>query len=111
VVFDAIRQLMAPKEVPGKKIGFQLRERRAVYGRGSSLRILRLGVRSTLWPLLFAMRSAPCSMHLRSIRLSERRFHAKPLRMQRRLEYNKGYVEGEYSRLFAVRAERAGRIK
>ncbi len=33
VVFDAIRQLMAPKEVPSKKIGFRLRERRAIYGR------------------------------------------------------------------------------
>ncbi len=41
----------------------------------------------------------------------KRRFHAKPLRMQRRLEYNKRCVENEYSRLFAVRAERAGRIK
>ena len=28
VVFDAIRQLMAPKEVSNKKIGFQLREKR-----------------------------------------------------------------------------------
>jgi len=84
VVFDAIRQLMAPKEVPSKKIGFQLRERRAVYGRGSSLR-------------------SRC--------LSEGQFHAKPQRMQRRLESNKQYAEAEYSRLFAVRAERAGRIK
>jgi hypothetical protein len=32
-LFLAIRQLMAPREVPSKKIGFQLRERRAVYGR------------------------------------------------------------------------------
>jgi hypothetical protein len=31
IVFEAIRQLMAPKEVP-KKIGFQLREKRASYG-------------------------------------------------------------------------------
>jgi len=30
-IFDAIRQLMAPKETPGKKIGFQLREKRAAY--------------------------------------------------------------------------------
>ncbi len=32
-LMSAIRQLMAPKEVPSKKIGFQLRERRAFYGR------------------------------------------------------------------------------
>jgi hypothetical protein len=31
VVFDAIRQLMAPKEAPKKRIGFQLKEKRAVY--------------------------------------------------------------------------------
>jgi len=29
VVFEAIRQLMAPKEAPNKKIGFQLKEKRA----------------------------------------------------------------------------------
>jgi len=33
VVFDAIRQLMAPPEKAPKKIGFQLREKRALYGR------------------------------------------------------------------------------
>ena len=33
VVFDAIRRLMAPASEPRKKIGFQLRERRAAYGR------------------------------------------------------------------------------
>jgi hypothetical protein len=33
VVFDAIRPLMAPAERPPKKIGFQLREKRAAYGR------------------------------------------------------------------------------
>jgi hypothetical protein len=33
VVFDAIRQLMAPPEKPTKKIGFQLREKRASYGK------------------------------------------------------------------------------
>jgi hypothetical protein len=33
VVFDAIRQLMAPMEVPSKKIGFQLREKPALYGK------------------------------------------------------------------------------
>lgn len=33
VVFDAIRQLMAPQPTPRKKIGFQVRERRAAYGR------------------------------------------------------------------------------
>ena len=31
IVFDAIRQLMAPKEAPNKRIGFQLREKRATY--------------------------------------------------------------------------------
>jgi hypothetical protein len=34
VVFDAIRQLMAAPGRPPKKIGFQLREKRAAYGRG-----------------------------------------------------------------------------
>ncbi|TET67021.1 MAG: ORF6N domain-containing protein [Candidatus Aminicenantes bacterium] len=33
VVFDAIRALMAPPEKPRKKIGFQVKERRAVYGK------------------------------------------------------------------------------
>ena len=33
VVFDAIRHLMAAPEKPSKKIGFQLREKRAAYGR------------------------------------------------------------------------------
>lgn len=33
VVFNAIRQLMAPASRPRKKIGFQLRERRAAYGK------------------------------------------------------------------------------
>lgn len=32
VVFDAIRQLMAPLPSSRKKTGFQLRERRAIYG-------------------------------------------------------------------------------
>ena len=32
-LFQAIRQLMAPKEIPSKKIGFQLREKRAAYGK------------------------------------------------------------------------------
>ena len=31
VVFEAIRQLMAPKEAPKKRIGFQLKEKRAAY--------------------------------------------------------------------------------
>jgi hypothetical protein len=31
VVFDAIRKLMTPPESPPKRIGFQVRERRAVY--------------------------------------------------------------------------------
>jgi len=34
VVFDAIRQLMAPPEKTPKKIGFQMREKRASYGKG-----------------------------------------------------------------------------
>lgn len=32
-VFDAIRRLMLPAIGPKKKIGFQLRERRAAYGK------------------------------------------------------------------------------
>jgi len=31
VVFEAIRRLMAPKEPPNRKIGFQLKEKRAAY--------------------------------------------------------------------------------
>ena len=31
VVFEAIRQLMAPQEAPNKRIGFQLKEKRASY--------------------------------------------------------------------------------
>lgn len=31
IVFDAIRQLMAPTEAPNKRIGFQLKEKRATY--------------------------------------------------------------------------------
>ena len=31
VVFDTIRQLMAPKEAAKKRIGFQLKEKRAAY--------------------------------------------------------------------------------
>ena len=33
-LFQAIRQLMAAPERPPKKIGFQLKEKRAAYGRG-----------------------------------------------------------------------------
>ena len=33
VVFDAIRALMAPPEKPRKKIGFEVKEKRAAYGR------------------------------------------------------------------------------
>ena len=32
IVFDAIRQLMAPSAAPRKQIGFHIRERRAAYG-------------------------------------------------------------------------------
>ena len=32
-VFEAIRQLMAPPAAPQKKIGFQIKEKRAAYGR------------------------------------------------------------------------------
>ena len=31
VVLDAIRELMAPKEAPKKRIGYQLKEKRAAY--------------------------------------------------------------------------------
>jgi hypothetical protein len=34
VILRAIRQLMLPAERPAKKIGFQLRERCAAYGKG-----------------------------------------------------------------------------
>ncbi len=34
VVFEAIRQLMAPPEAPSKRIGFHLKEKRAVYSAG-----------------------------------------------------------------------------
>ena len=33
VVFEAIRQMMAPSAAPQKKIGFQIKEKRAAYGR------------------------------------------------------------------------------
>ena len=33
VVFDAIRQLMTPPDPPRKQIGFQVREKRAKYGK------------------------------------------------------------------------------
>jgi len=33
VIFDAIRALMKPPEKPRKKIGFEVKERRAVYGK------------------------------------------------------------------------------
>jgi hypothetical protein len=33
IVFEAIKQLMAFPEKPSKKIGFQLREKRAAYGK------------------------------------------------------------------------------
>jgi hypothetical protein len=42
VVFDAIRHLMAAPERPSKKIGFQLREKRAAYGR----RVSRQGAKA-----------------------------------------------------------------
>jgi len=38
VVFDAIRALMAPPEKPRKKIGFQVKERRAVYGKRAKVK-------------------------------------------------------------------------
>ena len=34
VVFEAIKKLMAPAEKPTKRIGFQIREKRASYGKG-----------------------------------------------------------------------------
>ena len=33
-IFEAIRQLMAPPPVPRKRIGFEVKEKRAAYGRG-----------------------------------------------------------------------------
>ncbi len=38
VVFDAIRALMAPPERPKKKIGFEVKERRAVYSKRTKKR-------------------------------------------------------------------------
>ncbi len=35
VVFDAIRELMTPPEKPTRKIGFDIKERRASYGKGT----------------------------------------------------------------------------
>ncbi|MDD5205077.1 MAG: hypothetical protein PHS17_06630 [Desulfobacterales bacterium] len=32
-IFEAIRQLMAPPEKPPKKIGFEVKERKAGYGK------------------------------------------------------------------------------
>ena len=34
VVFEAIKKLMAPPQKPTKRIGFQIREKRALYGKG-----------------------------------------------------------------------------
>jgi hypothetical protein len=34
VVFDAIRQLMTPPDPPKKRIGFEVKEARAKYGKG-----------------------------------------------------------------------------
>ncbi len=34
-IFEAIRQLMTPPEKPRKKIGFDIKERRATYGKGT----------------------------------------------------------------------------
>ena len=33
-IFEAIRQFMTPSEKPRRKIGFQVKESRALYGRG-----------------------------------------------------------------------------
>ncbi|MDY6839694.1 MAG: hypothetical protein SWH78_17180 [Thermodesulfobacteriota bacterium] len=33
VIFEAIRQLMAPPEKPKRKIGFEVKEKRASYGK------------------------------------------------------------------------------
>ena len=40
-IFEAIRQLMAPPEKPRKKIGFQVKERRAVYGKRTKSKRLK----------------------------------------------------------------------
>ena len=34
LILKAIKQLMAPLEKPTKRIGFQIREKRALYGKG-----------------------------------------------------------------------------
>ncbi len=49
VVFDAIRALMEPAEKPRKKIGFDIKERRATYGKGTKKKktiggTLRVGI-------------------------------------------------------------------
>lgn len=41
-IFEAIRQLMAPPEKPRKKIGFQVKERRAVYGKRSKRKKIKV---------------------------------------------------------------------
>jgi hypothetical protein len=35
-IFEAIRQLMTPPETSRKKIGFEVKESRAMYGKGKS---------------------------------------------------------------------------
>jgi hypothetical protein len=41
IVFEAIRQLMAPPAKPKRKIGFQLKEKQARYGRKRSVKIVQ----------------------------------------------------------------------
>jgi hypothetical protein len=35
-IFEAIRQLMIPPEAPRKEIGFEVKEKRAAYGKGAA---------------------------------------------------------------------------
>ncbi len=42
VVFDAIRALMAPPERPKKKIGFEVKERRAVYSKRTKRKKIKI---------------------------------------------------------------------
>ena len=38
IVFEAIAELMTPPEKPRKKIGFEVKEKRAAYGKGAKTR-------------------------------------------------------------------------
>jgi len=38
IIFEAIAELMTPPEKPRKKIGFEVKEKRAAYGKGAKTR-------------------------------------------------------------------------